>query len=83
MSQKMPENRETPMVRSPIFDDSQILGLYVHLAISSYTWPKDSEMANFQLEMRLVKASFHRTEKGRIPHQGTPRFMTPANAKRE
>lgn len=53
MSQKMPESRKTPMVRSPIFDGSQILSPYVHLAISSYTWPKDSEMADFQLEMRL------------------------------
>lgn len=50
MSQKMPESRK---VRSPIFDGSQILGPYVHLAISSYTWPKDSEMADFQPEMRL------------------------------
>lgn len=60
-SQKVPESRKTPLVRSPILDDSQVLRFICtssHLAL-----PKDPEQANFQLGIRLVKTTLFQKEK--------------------
>lgn len=81
-SQKVPGSRKTPAVRNR----SLLKSIFTsnHLTISYYNWPKDLEKEKFQLEIKLVKVKKYRIERGRsTPHHGTPRFVAPANAKRE